>query len=314
MKPNALFRKLRCIPGFLAGALLCLSGCDSQPSVMTESITLGRDRAVLYAGQTLSVPVEVLPGGASTALEWTSSHPVVATVDGQGLVKAVAKGNTTIKAAACDGSGIAAECAVRVYVVTQPEAVDLGLSVLWADRNIGAASPEEAGEFFSWGELEPKDTYSWSNYRFGNSATTLTKYLEVSRTVDGQTVRTTLDPEDDVAHVILGGKWRMPTVAETEELISRQRIDHDASTLNGVDGRLFTCKVGDQAGAWVFFPFAGFRSGSGNTNQNESGCFWTSQLMSGPDKGLMRLLLRTSVGEGPWSRYIGGSIRPVCDK
>ncbi|MBQ0156683.1 MAG: hypothetical protein KBT22_08950, partial [Bacteroidales bacterium] len=35
--------------------------------------------------------------------------------------------------------------------------VDLGLSVKWATCNIGASKPEEYGDYFAWGETEPKD-------------------------------------------------------------------------------------------------------------------------------------------------------------
>ena len=49
--------------------------------------------------------------------------------------------------------------------------------------------------------------------------------------VDNKTV---LDPEDDVAHVKLGGSWRMPTIAEVEELWSK--CSNVWVTVNGVGG------------------------------------------------------------------------------
>ena len=58
-------------------------------------------------------------------------------------------------------------------------AVDLGLpsGTLWADRNIGADSPEGYGDYFAWGETRPKSTYSWSTYKYcKGSYNTLTKY------------------------------------------------------------------------------------------------------------------------------------------
>ena len=36
------------------------------------------------------------------------------------------------------------------------EAVDLGLSVAWATYNVGATAPEEYGDYFNWGEVEPR--------------------------------------------------------------------------------------------------------------------------------------------------------------
>ena len=50
--------------------------------------------------------------------------------------------------------------------VKQPTPIDLGLSVLWADRNIGADSTTDYGYYFAWGETKPKDTYSWVNYKY----------------------------------------------------------------------------------------------------------------------------------------------------
>ena len=46
------------------------------------------------------------------------------------------------------------------------EAVDLGLSVLWASCNVGAESPEEYGGYYAWGEIEEKAEYDWSTYKW----------------------------------------------------------------------------------------------------------------------------------------------------
>ena len=42
------------------------------------------------------------------------------------------------------------------------EYVDLGLSVKWATCNVGATKPEEYGDYFAWGETQPKSNYDWS--------------------------------------------------------------------------------------------------------------------------------------------------------
>ena len=44
--------------------------------------------------------------------------------------------------------------------------VDLGLSVKWATCNVGADKPEDYGDYYAWGELTPKESYTWENYRF----------------------------------------------------------------------------------------------------------------------------------------------------
>ncbi|MEE0990284.1 MAG: InlB B-repeat-containing protein [Paludibacteraceae bacterium] len=100
------------------------------------------------------------------------------------------------------------------------EYVDLGLSVKWATCNVGADSPYEYGENYAWGEVETKDSYEWSNYKWCNgTSTSITKYCIASYygKVDN---KTTLELSDDAASVNLGGNWRIPTTAEVEELMS----------------------------------------------------------------------------------------------
>ena len=100
------------------------------------------------------------------------------------------------------------------------EYVDLGLSVKWATCNLGAEKPDEFGENYAWGEVETKDSYEWSNYKWCNgTSTSITKYCMYSYygEVDN---KTTLELSDDAASVNLGGNWRIPTTAEVEELMS----------------------------------------------------------------------------------------------
>ena len=51
------------------------------------------------------------------------------------------------------------------------EWVDLGLpsGTKWATCNVGASKPEEYGDYFAWGEVEPKEVYDWSTYKWCNS-------------------------------------------------------------------------------------------------------------------------------------------------
>ena len=104
--------------------------------------------------------------------------------------------------------------------------IDLGLpsGVLWADRNIGAAIPEEAGLYFQWGDTQgytaeqvgsegEQKYFDWEDYKFSidGSSTNFSKY-------NASDSKTVLDPEDDAAHVNMGGNWRMPTFDECKEL------------------------------------------------------------------------------------------------
>ncbi len=103
--------------------------------------------------------------------------------------------------------------------------VDLGLpsGLIWATCNVGAAKPEDYGDYFAWGETEPKDDYWWSTYKWCNGDwDKLTKYCTDSYYWDSSSSssmdnKTVLDPEDDAAHVNWGGSWRMPTDEEWTE-------------------------------------------------------------------------------------------------
>ena len=82
--------------------------------------------------------------------------------------------------------------------------VDLGLpsGTLWATCNVGADTPEGYGDYFAWGETQPKDVYNWSNYQYCNgSHDQLTKYCNNSSYgYNGFTDNlTTLQPGDDAA-------------------------------------------------------------------------------------------------------------------
>ena len=188
--------------------------------------------------------------------------------------------------------------------------VDLGLSVKWATCNVGANSPEEYGDFFAWGEISPKDNYSWSTYKYCNGdAKSITKYCKESGcgTVDN---KETLDLEDDVARVNWGGNWRMPTIIELHELA--YNCTWESSSQNGVNGSKVTSKINGNS---IFLPAAGW-SGDGNTcDVGENGFYWSNYLSpyGSADAWGFGSDLNGKYFEGYLSRYYGLSVRPVCE-
>lgn len=135
--------------------------------------------------------------------------------------------------------------------------VDLGLSVKWASYNVGASKPEEHGGFYAWGEIESKEYYSW-NYKWAqDDHKGFTKYnvKQGYGTVDNLT---RLELEDDVAHVRMGGRWRMPTENEVCELIDNCSIEYIKNFNNtGRQGFKFTSRVAGHTDKWIFFPITG---------------------------------------------------------
>lgn len=102
--------------------------------------------------------------------------------------------------------------------------VDPGLSVKWATTNVGATNPENYGFYFAWGETSPKSSYSPGNLKYCTLVDflyeRLSKYNTDSSigTVDN---KTRLDLSDDAARANWGGRWRMPTKEEIEELLNK---------------------------------------------------------------------------------------------
>lgn len=133
--------------------------------------------------------------------------------------------------------------------------VDLGLpsGLLWADRNLGANTPEAYGNYYAWAETTPKNCYSWSNYRYGTYNKDITKYCtRQSYGRNGYTDGlTTLQAIDDPANIILGYGAHIPTRAEWQELLDNTH--HRQTTQNDTVGYKFTAPNGNS----IFLPAAG---------------------------------------------------------
>ena len=190
--------------------------------------------------------------------------------------------------------------------------VDLGLpsGLLWATCNVGADNPEEYGDYFAWGETQPKDTYNWSTYQYcmGNS-NTLTKYCtDASYGYNGFTDNlTTLLPEDDAATANWGSDWRMPTQEEWQELYDNTTVTW--TTQNGMNGRLFTASNGNS----LFLPAAGYRDNSSLYNAGSDGFYWSSSLDTDHPFHAGDFAFKSG-GCNMYgnTRFYGFAVRPVC--
>lgn len=142
------------------------------------------------------------------------------------------------------------------------EYVDLGLPSgnLWATCNLGASSPEAYGDYYAWGEVEPKQEYTYPNhkwYKEGAPSLGFTKY----NNEDG---KLTLEDEDDAVIQKLGNGWRTPTLADFRELTNQKLTTIKKTTLNGVAGYQITSK---KNGKSIFIPFAGFKRDKPQTRE-----------------------------------------------
>ena len=286
--------------------------------VLVGSVSFDKTSLSLIVGDEYTLTATVNPDNADNkTLKWTSSEESVAIVDKSGKVKAKSKGTAVIKAEAQDGSGTFASC---IVVVKEPfvfSAVDLGLSVKWANANMGAGSEEDYGDYYAWGETQTKSNYDWGTYKWCmGSYQTLTKYCTSSyygyNGLDGKTV---LDPEDDAAHVNLGGAWRMPTEAEWTELMANctwtWTNDYNGT---GVSGRIVTSKKKGYENKSIFLPAAGYRYNTYLHAAGSYGYYWSSSLEVGTPSGAWHVYF--SSGYVYWDGYnrsYGQSVRPVTE-
>ena len=185
--------------------------------------------------------------------------------------------------------------------IPEPEYVDLGLSVKWATFNVGATSPEDYGDYFAWGETEPKTNYDWSTYKWcDGTESNITKYNDTDNL-------TTLLPEDDAAHVNWGGEWRMPSEAELTEL--REHCTWQWTTQNGIGGYVVTGPNGNS----IFLPTTGYFNNN-SLNLADSRGYYLSNSLSrdNPHKANMLYFTLDNVSKTSIHyRYCGQSIRPV---
>lgn len=141
------------------------------------------------------------------------------------------------------------------------EAVDLGLpsGTKWSNFNLGATKPEQAGDYYAWGETMKKNKYSLNSYQHYQNS----KYLNIGSDISGT--------QYDVVREKLGGKWCMPTVADIEELLAN--CSTMWTTLNGVSGMRFTSNINGKS---IFLPAAGRYIESSVSDGGNRAYYWSS--------------------------------------
>lgn len=203
---------------------------------------------------------------------------------------------------------------IDTLILKKPEAVDLGLSVKWASFNVGANTPTESGLYFAWGEIHPKQNYSWTTNRWSNGTYySLTKYNteESYGIVDNKTY---LDLADDAAQYYLEGNWRIPTKEEFEELLNESNCTWIFTIQDGVKGYRVTSKIEDYTDKSIFLPAAGYRDiGNGVSGYGNFGLYWANSVYtSSPRLSYILYTDPTSHGVSYYERCEGRTIRAVC--
>ncbi len=286
------------------------AACSVTVKQLVASITLSQTTVVFEElGSSVLLTATVLPDNATNkGVVWSSSNEEVAYVV-NGRVATFDYGTAIITCEAADGSGVNAIC--TICIVDPCTYVDLGLpsGTLWATCNIGAASPEDYGDYFAWGETtgynNGKTKFSWSTYfDTDDNGGKCNKY-------NGNGGLTELELEDDAAYVNLGPAWCMPSKEQFDELRDNINTTTEWTTLNNVYGRKFTSNINGKS---IFLPAAGRFSISSPYEASKGGYYWTRLLneSNSNGEGAFRLSFHSGyIGTGHTYRYYGFSVRPV---
>lgn len=207
------------------------------------------------------------------------------------------------------------------------QAVDLGLSVKWANMNVGASSSFEYGNYYAWGEIAEKRFY----YNLIESV-----HIKIDITGSGDPANSSalfnilkyshedalvqLESVDDAAYQNCGKIWHIPTQAQMTELV--EQCDWIPSVQNGTKGYLVKSRVNGNS---IFLPMTGYKTGHGTKGSQREYCttqgyYWTSTLAESKDKmdaTVLKIQKTEAKGdEGyygmmPLHRTTGCVIRPV---
>lgn len=207
------------------------------------------------------------------------------------------------------------------------QAVDLGLSVKWANMNVGALSPFEYGNYYAWGEIAEKRFYYYliesTHIKIditgsGDPANSSASFNILKYSHEDALVQ--LQSADDAAFQNCGSTWHIPTQAQMAELV--KQCDWTPSIQNGTKGYIVKSKLNGNS---IFLPFSGYKTGHGTKGSQREYCttqgyYWTSTLAESKDKmdaTVLKIQKTEAKGdEGyygmmPLHRTTGCVIRPV---
>ena len=258
-------------------------------SITNFVLTPGSDVHVLFQNAfTASSPTLSINGGAAKAIK----------LFGNAIPMGKVKANTILNMN-YDGTQFNVT-SIESQVAAAPDGfVDLALpsGVLWADKNIGAATPYEHGLYFSWGNVIGHA--EGSGYDFSDAVYAETPGAALTGNVP---VNTTYD----AARHNLGSPCRMPTVGEFQELNSN--CDSEWTDEDGVAGRRFTSRINGNS---IFFPASGYCDGTTLDNRGTNGYYWSSSFFSASNAYILIFNSSNVNPAGNGSRRYGFSVRAV---
>ena len=180
------------------------------------------------------------------------------------------------------------------------KAVDLGLSVLWADCNVGGNSESPIGGLYGWADSTGKKT-----------SQNIADYVPLRKYLTAQIPNNITGTEYDIATSKWGNGWRMPSKDDWKELVENCKWTKEKAF------HVYGYRVEGPNGNSIFLPNTGFRLGE-TIYQTDAGFYWTSEMALNDrscacyyyfdaDKHNDIVDTRSYV-------YLGRAVRPVMDK
>ncbi len=191
--------------------------------------------------------------------------------------------------------------AIRPVITTEPqesdvELVDLGLSVKWANQNLGAANESAYGDYYAWGETETKVAYTWKNYQHANGS------AKTARNIGANISQTYYDAAFQSNEGLV-----MPTAAQWKELI--EKCTWKEATVGGIKGY----RVTGPSGKSIFLPLSGCSYDGKQVSAGTSAFYWTSDNYSSDVSKAQAAYLKSGAktAVNVIQRRTGATIRPV---
>ena len=165
------------------------------------------------------------------------------------------------------------------------KAVDLGLSVMWGDCNLGANEVYQEGNLYKWTEIVPEIDYY--------SALRAPVAVPISMT-------------SDIAEQTLGSGWKVPTKDHIIELM--QNCEFEFIPAGGTK----LLKVTGPNGNSIYLPLAGNLDWNGNKAQG--GFYWTSTKATEAYNHAYQFKITHQWAYGYNNINVLQSVRPVYSK
>ena len=184
----------------------------------------------------------------------------------------------------------------------EKKAIDLGLSVMWADSNLYDDMDLGKGAKYSWGDIEKRAIFKYVDSKLNKKS----KY-DLNKILGNEDLSICGNEKYDAARHLWGDNWRLPLRQEIEELINLCKWEW--TSLNGISGY----KVIGKNGNYIFLPVTG-EFIADKSSSPQAGYYWSGSANSdilGEEAHFLYFDESQKAQKPNGIRWHGMAIRPV---